>query len=164
MIYIGIDNGVSGGLVALGPLPGPPIASLVMPIYKRNGEKEIDVCTIRDWLNGIAPPDCFSVFLEKPVGSKSAEAARSMSGSFHALRALLELRGIHWRAVIAKEWQSVMLPKTKKDDTKLEAIKLARQYWPMEKWFATSRCWTPHDGLVDAALIAEYGRRINNKY
>jgi len=37
----------------------------------------------------------------------------------------------------------------------------ARQLWPDETWLASPRCTKPHDGMIDAALIAEYARISN---
>jgi len=55
-----------------------------------------------------------------------------------------------------KEWQDVELGKSlAKGQTKKIALMKAQQYWPEESWFATARSRTPHDGIVDAALIAK---------
>jgi hypothetical protein len=58
-------------------------------------------------------------------------------------------------------WQKVMLPGCAKGDTKPAALARARQLWPAESWLASPRCSKPHDGMIDAALIAEYGRIKN---
>jgi hypothetical protein len=57
-------------------------------------------------------------------------------------------------------WQRVMLPNCAKGDTKPAALAKAKQLWPAETWLATNRSTKPHDGLVDAALIAEFGRTM----
>ena len=40
--------------------------------------------------------------------------------------------------------------------TKAYAERVARELVPTENWFATDRSTTPHDGLIDAYLIARY--------
>lgn len=40
---------------------------------------------------------------------------------------------------------------------KSRSLWVARQMWPDETWLATARSKVPHDGLIDAALIALYG-------
>jgi hypothetical protein len=58
-----------------------------------------------------------------------------------------------------KEWQDVMLGKRlAKGMTKVAALASANKLWPTERWLATTRSKTPHDGMVDAALIARYNR------
>ena len=82
-----------------------------------------------------------------------------MAGCYHAIRAVLDLKGISWKPVTPREWQKIMLPGCKAGDTKGAALTVAKRIWPDESWLASDRCKAPHDGAVDAALIAEYGRR-----
>jgi hypothetical protein len=48
-----------------------------------------------------------------------------------------------------------MAPKI--DDAKERSLWCARHLWPDQEWLATPKSSKPHDGLVDAALIAQYG-------
>jgi hypothetical protein len=45
----------------------------------------------------------------------------------------------------------------KMDDAKERSLWCARHQWPQETWLATPKSTKPHDGLIDAALIAYYG-------
>lgn len=160
-MIVGIDNGVSGGLVAIGPL-GHIIAKIVMPIQRARKGNEIDVRAVYQWMVSIqARADITAVIIEEPGGSKSAKAACSMAGSFHALRAVCEIRSYRWHRVTPREWQKVMLPGCAGGDTKPRALAKARQLWPDEDWRASDRCKIAHDGLIDAALIAEFARLKN---
>lgn len=157
--YLGIDNGVSGALVLIDAANGSLVAELAMPTQKARKGNEVDVCAIARWLESLevlSPPVCV---IEEPGGSKSAKAACSMAGSFHALRCLLELRGMRWHRVTPCQWQKVMLPGCKAGDTKPRALAAARALWPAESFLQSDRCRVPHDGIIDAALIAEFGRR-----
>lgn len=98
--------------------------------------------------------------IEEQGGSKSAKAACSMAGSFHALRAVLTIGLYRWHRITPQSWQKAMLPKCKAGDTKPRALALAKELWPEESFLASPRCKVPHDGLIDAALIAEYSRRM----
>jgi hypothetical protein len=161
-IYIGIDNGVSGGAVAIDD-NGKIIDYLVMPIQKARRRNEVDVRAFVKWLSRISTNYIadIKVIIEEPGGSQSASAAASMEGSFHALRGALESRRASWERVTPKTWQKVMLPGCETGDTKPRALECAQRLWPDQDWRATSRCKVPHSGLVDAALIAEYARRAN---
>ncbi len=162
MIYIGIDNGISGALVALSDHPGPPIGMITMPILRARKGNEIDPEAVINWIDDVTG-QCLAnatVIIEEPVGSKSAKAAASMAGSFHALRATMVLNGIRWHRITPHEWQRAMLPGAK-GDTKPRALAKARQLWPSESFLASDRCRVPHDGMIDAALISEYGRIKN---
>jgi hypothetical protein len=159
--YLGIDTGVSGGLVVLSSAPGfPPLAMLPMPVKTARKGNEVDLSEIIWWLNKneIRLSETMTI-IEEPGGSKSAKAATSMAGSFHTLRALLDIYGARYERITPQAWQRVMIPGAKAGETKARALEVARRLWPGTDWRATDRCRTPHDGLIDAALIAEYGRR-----
>jgi hypothetical protein len=157
-IYVGIDNGINGGLVALSAMPGAGIiASRVMPIQKTRKGNEINISAVWDWVTEFYVSNA-TIILEEPGGSKSASAAASMAASFAALRAMCELKGIRHHRITPQKWQKALL-NCGKGDTKPAALTLARSLWPDQSWLPTERCRVPHDGMIDAALIAEYARR-----
>lgn len=158
MIFLGIDNGISGGLVAISD-QSQIIAMLPMPALRARKGNEIDIAAVWSWVADLDSREKITVIIEEPGGSKSAQAAASMSGSFHALRALCVLKSLRWHRITPQAWQKVMLPGCKAGDTKPRALAAVRQLWPDESFLASDRCRVPHDGLIDAALIAEYGRR-----
>ena len=160
-IYIGADNGISGAMAAISAHDGSLIARCEMPIARARKGNEIDIRETWAWIRnatGDLPGSCVFV-IEEPGGSKSAKAAASMSGSFHAMRAMFDLNMLRWHRITPQAWQKVMLPGCKAGDTKPRAEALARQLWPQERWLPTVRCHKPSDGMIDAALIGEYGRR-----
>ena len=163
MIYIGIDNGLTGAMVALSDHPGPPIASIIMPTRGKAKGNEVDAMQvwkfISTYFNTI---ESLTVILETPgKHSPGAQALCSMWDSYGAIRGILESRSIRHHRITPQSWQKKMLPGCAKGDTKPAALTKARQLWPDESWLASPRCATPHSGLIDAALIAEYGRILN---
>ena len=163
MIYIGIDNGVTGALAAVLGGSGKILSACPMPIAKARKGNEVDVRAAYLWIIEVTGSDPASAtyVIEEPGGSKSAKAAASMSGSFHAMRSLFDVKSLRWHRITPQSWQKVMLPGCKAGDTKPRALAKARQLWPAEKWLPTPRCSKPHDGMIDAALIAEYARIKN---
>jgi hypothetical protein len=168
MTFLGIDNGISGACAFLGPL-GSLIDVTVMPVTvierrsksskKMRKVSEINVNALAHWVRSInAKPHETIVMIEEPCGSKSASAAKSMAGSFHALRALFQLAGYTVERVDPSDWQKPLL-KAKSGNTKPAALALARRTWPGENWLATKRSKVPDSGIVDAALIALYAQR-----
>lgn len=158
--YVGIDNGISGGLVALSATPGAGIfGKTAMPIQKTRKGNEVDILGVHSWMRDTACISGACFVLEEPGGSQSASAAASMAASFAALRAMCELLAIRYVRVTPQKWQKEMLPGCEKGQTKHAAFTLARSLWPSESWIATERSRIPHDGIIDAALIAEYARR-----
>jgi hypothetical protein len=158
-IYIGIDNGLSGGLVALSDHPGPPILSWTMPLKAKAKGNEVAAEFVWDFLDKW-DRKTITVILENPgKHAKGVLSLCSMWDSFGCIRGILESRGIRHHRIDSQVWQKAMLGKVAKGQTKPAAYARARQLWPDEDWLATPRSKTPHDGLIDAALIAEYARR-----
>jgi hypothetical protein len=163
MLYIGIDNGLTGGLVALSDHPGPPIAMIPMPTRGKTKGNEVDAMALYEWLLSLDTAfDRMTVILETPgKHSPGAQALCSMWDSYGAIRGVLECRLIRHHRITPQTWQKKMLPGCAKGDTKPAALAKARQLWPHETWLATTRSTVPHLGLVDASLIAEHGRISN---
>jgi hypothetical protein len=159
-MYIGVDNGLTGALVALSDLPGvAPIASLVMPTQGNAKGNEVNVREVWAWLSQWKVDD-ITVILETPgKHSPGVNALCSMWDSYGALRSLFETRYIKHHRIAPQTWQAVMLPSCEKGQTKPFALSVACRLWPQEKWLASDRSKKPHEGLIDAALIGEYGRR-----
>lgn len=160
MIYIGIDNGVSGALAAISASHGLIIGKIPMPISKARKGNEIDVRAVHLWITEVTGGNLSNAtyIIEEPGGSKSSKAACSMAGSFHAMRALFDVKFLRWHRITPQEWQKKMLPGCATGDTKPRSLAKARQLWPDETWLATERSKKPNDGMIDAALIAEYAR------
>jgi hypothetical protein len=166
MITLGVDNSLSGALCILSgqsivAMTTMPVKEYVPPKKGAKTTREIDIVTVWHWLNERVGHqlDQVVVMIEKPTNAKTYRAAEAMAGSFHALRAMCELKHLQWQRITPQSWQKVMLPGCVKGDTKPAALRAAKAIWPNENWLATSRSKVPHDGLVDAALIAEYCRR-----
>ena len=59
--------------------------------------------------------------------------------------------------VVPQTWQKVCWEGVpKQDNTKATSLLAARRLFPAEKFLATQKSSVPHDGLVDAALLAKY--------
>ena len=162
-VIVGIDNGISGALVALSG-GGKIIWKSVMPVIKppREGKakcrQEVCVHALRAFLT--RNKDCDPVvYMERPVGSQNAAAAISMAGCFHAVRATVQCMGIRFVRVTPMSWQKELLITEGAGDTKRAALRTATRLWPKESWQKTARCKIQFDGYIDAALIAEFGRR-----
>ncbi len=160
MIYIGIDNGLSGALVAI---QGHKIVhATVMPLSAKNKGDEVCGKSIHTWINMVRMDGPVMVALEVPGKfAKGAMSLCSMWDSYGCIRGVLESCDIRFTAVHPRSWQAKMLPGCEKGNTKPVAKSKAKRLWPSQQWRRTPLCKTDHDGLIDAALIAEFAR-INN--
>lgn len=158
MILIGIDNGLTGGLAAISGISGKLIESLVMPTQGKAKGNEVHSCFVLDFLDRWDRAD-ITALLETPgKHSPGVQALCSMWDSYGAIRAILETRGIRHHRIAPQTWQRKILGNVAKGQTKPAALSAARRLWPDESFLATARSTKPHEGLIDAALIAEYGR------
>jgi len=171
MIYVGIDNGLTGGLVALSDHPGPPIAMLPMPTLKRGKFNEIDGTAVVMWIRDIAQQQPCTIAIEDcPEHAQQKSTMRSMGisygilvGSISAGCPAATLRIV--RSGNPKDsWQRKMLGTLQAGGTKAEALLAARELWPAESWLKTHKCKTPDTGLIDAALIAEFSRLVGGPH
>ena len=159
-MIIGIDNGtMSGGIVIMSDT-GSIIAKRTLPYTRPRTRPEINIPEIIAWLKletGDNTHRC-SFIIEEPNNSKTASTAYAVASCFHSFRGLLEAKGWEWRRATPQAWQKSVLGKCRIGETKIKALIKAKELWPDENWRASSRCKIPHPGLVDAALIAHYGR------
>lgn len=157
-LVLGADNGLAGGLcIASGSLI---LAKIPMPVKNAKKGREVDVLAVWDWLYETVQShnlDKLHAVVEEPGGAKSYKAAVSMAASFHALRSVFELKKIKLTRITPQQWQKKLL-NAKKGDTKPAALRLATKIWPDENWLRNPRCTSPHDGMIDAALICHYAQ------
>lgn len=157
---LGCDPGKAGGLVVLNDV-GAITETLPMPVLKAaKGRAEYDLVAIRRFLTRVS----LHVVVERaqPLppsmpGGGNAQFQRGVSrGLWEGLLAGL---GIPYELVAPRSWQSVMLRDVSGSDTKQRALIAAQRLFPGFDFRASERSRKAHDGIVDAALIAEYGRR-----
>ena len=154
-VYIGIDNGVSGAVAALNQ-NGLQYAKI--PIVKEYGRNMVDATRLQTLILEFLDFDGeAAIVYERPTGSKSARAGASMAASFAVVDSVLKLNGLRREAITPTKWQRNWWGKV--ENTKAEALRVARGIWPDEKFLATERSKVPHDGIVDACLIAEWCRQ-----
>jgi hypothetical protein len=151
---IGIDPGFSGGIALVsghGSLQSWP-----MPVMKVGTTHAIDEDGIVNLLNSmneyISPRPV--VYIEH-VGVMPKQGVVS-SGRFMESWGLVRglLRGLGYERVLVRPqaWQRVVLA----GHPKGSELAVASARWPGHKWIADG-CRKPHDGMIDAALIALYG-------
>ena len=159
--YVGIDNGINGGLAIIGPVRGaPPVAVLRMPVKAG----QVDVLAVLEWLEAHVTPAVIGV--ESPCHvMKQIQSMRSLAINYGLLLGCLRIRYRNFPTKIVEvdahsstSWQKVILGKVPKGETKAYALAAAKCIWPDES-FIPSGCRTPHDGIIDAVLIAEFLRR-----
>lgn len=158
MKYIGIDNGLSGGIAIL---ESRKIIELMsMPtVVGSNNRKEYDILAIIKILE--KHKKGATMIIEKAqampiLGSVQAFSFGKLYGIMLCLAVALK---IPHSIVHARTWQKEMFRDISSDNTKQASAIIAKQLYPEQTFLATERSKKIHDGLTDAILIATYGQR-----
>jgi len=155
MIILGIDPGLSGGFACVN---GEGI--LVTWIMPKN-EKVLYLPGIRHILTSVKPDH---TYLEQvhAMHKCSAGATFKFGRVFGVLEGMLAALEMPYTLIQPKKWQKPIHEGCEADTAKGRSLNAAARMFPMHDFLPTARCYKPHDGMIDAALIAEYGRRCLN--
>lgn len=147
-IYCGIDPGQKGG-VAFVSEDGNIILFERMPAILKN---------LRILLRSVK---ITRLYIEKSQAMPGQGVVSMFNYGKHygGLLALLELEEIPHELVTPKTWQKAIIGMGA-GDPKAKAFEKASRLWPTDN-FTPSGCRKQHNGVIDALLIAEYGRLKN---
>lgn len=158
----GIDGGLSGGIVLLDN--GKITCKLVMPTLKlQNGKRTYDIVEIMNFFHMYEP---HHVYLESAQSMPKQGLVSTFRIGYHygLMIGIMEGLKIKYSIVNPRVWQKLMFEGMEKSETKNMSYLKCRELWSNESWLATKRCKIFHDGMCDAAIIAEFGRRqLENK-
>jgi len=163
--YIGIDIGKRGAICILGE-DGEEVARAKMPMIKEVVDwHTLDrMLEVHEMFNGMVVFEKLGV-----IFGSSKKTAFSMGEQYGAVRMCCISNSLIYTEVQAKKWQAEMFDgqekiyKTgskSKIDTKAMALMAVRRLFPnMEDLTLSEKAEVPHDGFIDALLMAEYARR-----
>ena len=156
-MIVSVDNGISGGSVALKSDAGNIIGYRSQPTMQRAGKTEVDLSEWGSWVESFKCDPI--IVLEEPLKhAKSSQAVRSMAMCFGGIMGYSLGKGWEFHAVTVKEWQTSMLGKFPKGGSKEAALRKAEYILPNESWVDPTkpRARRKHDGIIDAFLIGKY--------
>lgn len=156
-VAMGIDPGLDGGIALW---DGSKLQLAVMPTIgtKGKGKRELDIWALSALLTRWNV-DSVHVYLER-VASMPKQGVASMFSfgyGYGAINGILAAVCAPYTLVTPPTWQKPMIGLGHDDAKKVAAVR-AKQLFPGVDFLATPRSKEPHSGLVDAALIAYYGR------
>ena len=152
---------MNGGLVCLDGL-GNIRKLTVMPVAKSGTKLKLDPRAIVAWLRGCYTEEevrMVAIEEQRPMHKQGVTSTFSIGKGFGTLEGIVAALDLPYIIVRPMDWQKEMfrgLPKGKGKDM---SVKIAQQLFPRQDFKKTSKCTNIHDGLTDAALIAEYTRR-----
>lgn len=162
MTILGIDPGKTGGLALFN---GKSVMVEPMPIA---GE-EIDLAELCRWI-GAHKEEISHVYLERAGalafrGRKQGAVGMFRYGDgFGAIRGILTALGLGYTLVSPLEWTRLMHAGTRADlEAKQRSAIAVSRLFPTVDLRASERSKKPHEGMMDALLIAAYGYRIRQR-
>lgn len=153
---IGVDPGIDGGLALLAGDSG--LDTAVMPVASEGKHRAVDEQAVVAWFRGAQEVSSgVHCWIEKVHSMPKQGIAGSFTFGlgYGLVRGICAALGIPYELITPQRWQKVMLA----GQPKGSEYHVASRLWPNHDWIPEGKR-TPHSGCVDAALIAEAGRRI----
>ena len=156
-LTIGIDPGIKGGIFVL-QQSGAVWDSVAMPTIG----KDIDGRAVLEFLSGLLLDGNDAIYLEKAhaMPRQGVVSMFNYGVGYGTLLGILQTLPTPYFCVTARTWQKVAWAGINQElFPKVNSLKAAKRIFPQHN-FVQPRCKKPHEGLIDAALIAYYG--LNN--
>ena len=164
-LWVGIDVGKDGAIVALtddGLLHAKTKTPVVTGVKSRREYDEPGMVRVLQSFEreGMKP----HVTIEKAqplpptMGGTQTNFARGLG--FGLWKGILTALQIPHTVVASRTWQPAMFADQRVADTRQASIVAASRLWPHVDWRRSEKAQKQDDGLTDAALLAEYGRRL----
>lgn len=157
-MILGIDPGLRGAFAWLCP-NGKVVRTALMPVNdNRLDLKDLCFFFTHDKIDRLYIEDI------SPRPGQGVQSIRTSAQNFGILLGMAGAYQIETRIIPASVWVPHMHAEPNfypccEDDPKLRSRALAQKLFPNEKLNLGKFNRPPHDGIVDALLIAEYGRR-----
>lgn len=149
MIYIGIDPGKNGGIAFVGDDYNLPI---VYPFSEETLLNEIQNCySYNDYMK------CTLEHVHA-MPKQGVSSTFNFGMNFGFIQGVLKAYNIPYELVTPQKWKKEFSCTSNKNTS----IDVCKRLFPGVNLKATVRCKKDHDGMAEALLIAEYGRRHYN--
>lgn len=168
MTIIGCDPGITGAFFVLKQTQQQfaimPTIEIELTTKTKAGNRKkknvINAAAVKSWLEQF-PRETTEIMIElvgpMPNAENGAASLFSFGEGFGLLKGIFVGMGFRMGQVRPQRWQADIMRGRPKGS---EAI-VAAELFPGVDWRASDRCRKPHSGLVDAALIGEYARRVS---
>lgn len=146
--FIGIDPGENSGALVVIDKTGGIFEAMTMP----DGE---GLEKIAKW----AKSNSSTIVIEDVQPNRGWHIKSAWSFAKH----VGVLHHIFPKAILIspRTWQALLTKDYDADCPKERALMAAKELWPQMIWSMTNKARKPHNGAIDAALLAEYGRRLD---
>lgn len=164
MKILAFDPGISGGYAVL--IEGVIAARGRMPIDKnlKNKKSTINISEVSRLMVEYQP-DVVVLERQSPRPGEGVSSAWTSGYNFGLLFAIASIVVENVALVAPRSWATKLHdPESGLEDAKARSLEVAKKFFPNENFLATDRSSKPHEGIIDALLIAywyqEHGHLI----
>ena len=158
MTFLGIDPGLNGGLAFL----DDELKVLALYVMPTIAGKDYDIQAIKNLLVSVRP-DLATIETQIALPGQGLSSTLQTGKGFGILLGLMAGLDIPHQVIGAKQWQNKLYTGVSaKLDTKAKSEIIAKRLFPKLDFRRSERATKAHDGLTDAACIAEYTRRSHS--
>lgn len=152
MVYIGIDPGKNGGIATISYSEFSGV-TYETKVYSEDNLKQL--CSDITGLD----VDCVC-YLEQvhAMPKQGVSSTFNFGMNYGFIQGVLKAYGISYELVTPQKWKKEFSCTSDKNTS----IEVCKRLFPKVNLKATERCKKDHDGMAEALLIAEYGRRHYN--
>lgn len=161
--YLGIDPGLNGGFaVVSGDKIRYKIAMPTLSFTTREGKTktEIDRDGVLSFLSKFPPHTHVAIEEQEAFRRQNIVSTCTTCKNYGILIMALTVARLYITEVPPDKWHThfgiVSVKKSEGESTKKQAFDIARKLYPNADFRKSERARRPHDGMVDAALIADY--------
>ncbi len=152
MIYIGIDPGKNGGIAIMNDIKNSAdVCPYSDDVLINNLEF---VYAQDDWRGNVI---CYLEHVHA-MPKQGVSSTFNFGMNFGFIQGMLKAYGIPYELVTPQKWKKEFSCTSDKNTS----IEVCKRLFPSVNLKATDRCKKDHDGMAEALLIAEYGRRHYN--
>lgn len=171
-IYVGIDVGKNGGIAVL--YPEGEVSVQATPTVGPTTAKEIDKQAIKKFFHSLVDNGVEIVVVVEDVHSIFGTSAKSnfqFGRSLGIIEGIVEALELSYYKITPKVWQALCfqgVPEIRKPsktakgrgtlETKPMALIAAQRLYPQVDLRKSNKAEKPHDGIVDALLMAHYAK------
>lgn len=151
MIYIGIDPGKNGGIAYIQDTGIDEVMLKNTFVFDEN--------TMITLLHNFIPGHCVAYVEQVHAMPKQGVSSTFNFGvNFGFIQGVLKAYKIPYELVTPQKWKKEFSCTSDKNTS----IEVCKRLFPKVNLKVTDRCKKDHDGMAEALLIAEYGRRHYN--
>ena len=159
MIYIGIDPGKNGGIAVIGYDNKQDKNKRKIDVYVYQDDILIKLVKDLAYFRNVLKEESIC-YLEQvhAMPKQGVSSTFNFGMNFGFIQGVLKAYGIPFELVPPQKWKKEFSVTSDKNTS----IEVCKRLFPGVNLKATDRCKKDHDGIAEALLIAEYGRRHYN--